>query len=955
MSDSNKSFSVVVIGSSAGGLYPCREIFRNLPADTGMAFVVIQHLAPNHQSFLAEILAWETEMPVMEITDGMSIESNRVYVIPVNTQLRISEGKFNLGPRQKTRGKYMPIDTFLFSLAREWGSRAIAVILSGTDGDGTIGSQAVREVGGITFAQCEETAEYQEMPNTAVVSGQVDFILPPQEIAAELVKISNHPYIQPQASPVTTTSESFQEESFAAIFLILRNAHGVNFKQYKKNTVQRRIQRRMALRKQQTIGDYIEFLQNYPQEVQALYQDLLIVVTKFFRDEEVFDSLKQNVFSQLLTTESSEEPIRIWVPGCATGEEVYSLAMCLLEYVDLPIIILNNDLCIRVFTPSAQKVFNLIPADVGRPLTNIRLNIEVPDLESLISQTIEVPTILKREVQDQQGHWYSLQIRPYKTTENQITGAVLALVDIDDLKHNSEQLQLSRDYAEAIVQTVGDPLIVLDRQLRIKTANQAFLAMYQLSADQIQERNFFEVGKGEWNLPELRRALEETFNSENPIQDLELELELDNFGRQSILLNAHQFAVADGEKSILIAIKDISERKQFEQQRTQLLNQEQEARLEAEEANKAKDEFISILSHELRTPLNSIQGWAQLLQRENISRETLIEGLNSIERNAKLQSKMIEDLLDISRIVRNEVPLELVTVSLASSIETAVETVKPLAEKKNIELNLRLDSSSPQITGDSVRLQQIIWNLLSNAIKFTPENGRVEIHLSSSSTHAQIRVIDTGEGISPELLPLIFDRFYQGKRTSRSRPKGLGLGLAIVRELVELHQGTVTVESEGQGKGAIFTVRLPLISRNAEISEAQEMIPSSLDFRGIKVLLLEDETETQQFMNLLLEQQGMVVTPVASVAEAWEALNQSSFDLIISDINLPEVSGYTFIQQVRALPPEAGGAVPAIALTAYPESTHYQQTIAAGFQLHLVKPVILEQLMNAIANLLNNQ
>ncbi|MFN6565129.1 MAG: CheR family methyltransferase [Nostoc sp. ChiSLP01] len=325
-----KLFPIVGMGASAGGLEAFTQLLRNLPNDTGMAFVLIQHLSPEHKSMLSQILSQTTQMPVHEVQDGMFVEPNHVYVIPPNKNMTISQGVLKLAPRVKTRGQYMTVDAFFFSLA-EYGSKAIAVVLSGGDGDGTRGLQKIKEVGGITFAQCENTAQISSMPNTAVASGYVDFIMTPQEIASELAKISRHPYIN---SAVESTKKlSHNSEALSAIFSLLRATNGVDFSYYKPTTLKRRILRRMALYQMERLEDYARYLQDHPTEVSALYQDLLINVTSFFRDPEAFEALKSNVFPAIVNGRTPDSPIRIWVTGCSTGQEAYSIAMCLLEYL----------------------------------------------------------------------------------------------------------------------------------------------------------------------------------------------------------------------------------------------------------------------------------------------------------------------------------------------------------------------------------------------------------------------------------------------------------------------------------------------------------------------------------------------------------------------------------------------------------------------------------------------
>jgi PAS domain S-box-containing protein len=396
---------------------------------------------------------------------------------------------------------------------------------------------------------------------------------------------------------------------------------------------------------------------------------------------------------------------------------------------------------------------------------------------------------------------------------------------------------------------------------------------------------------------------------------------------------------------------DIEEQKRLEQQRELLLQQEQAAREEAEQANRIKDEFLAVLSHELRSPLNPILGWSRLLQTRTFNAAKTAEALATIERNAKLQAELIEDLLDVSRILRGKLTLNIAPVALTSIVDAAMETVGLAAQAKSIQMHTQLDSQVGKVSGDASRLQQIVWNLLSNAIKFTPQGGRVDIRLERIGSHAQITVSDTGKGISKDFLPYVFDYFRQADATTTRNFGGLGLGLAIVRHLVELHGGTVQADSSGEGQGATFTVRLPLLVSPTESDRDSESPELSLNLQGIEILVVDDDVDTRKLVAFLLEQYGAQVTAVGSASEALAALTQGVPDVLLSDIGMPEMDGYMLMQQVRKLPPEQGGQIRAIALTAYAGEMNYQQAIAAGFQSHLSKPVEPAELVDAIASL----
>ncbi|MEH1821827.1 MAG: ATP-binding protein [Nostoc sp.] len=413
----------------------------------------------------------------------------------------------------------------------------------------------------------------------------------------------------------------------------------------------------------------------------------------------------------------------------------------------------------------------------------------------------------------------------------------------------------------------------------------------------------------------------------------------------------------DGEfKGYIGSVIDITERKVAEAERDRLLELEQAARTEAERANRIKDEFLAVLSHELRSPLNPILGWARLLQTREFDAAATKKAIATIERNAKLQAQLIEDLLDVSRILQGKLNLKMLPVNLVLVIEEGLETVRLAAEAKNIQIQTMLDSSFGQVLGDSSRLQQVIWNLLSNAVKFTPEAGRIDIQLERVDTQAQITVSDTGKGISPDFLPYVFEYFRQADGTTTRKFGGLGLGLAIVRHLIELHGGTISAESLGEGQGAIFRVRLPLIKK--DLPPKQDIItvlnPASATeiLAGIQILVVDDDNDTRDFHTFVLEQAGARVIAVTSAKEALQVLADSEPDFLLSDIGMPETDGYMLMQQIQVLQAKQAKQMPAIALTAYAGEINQQQALASGFQKHLSKPIEPDELVKAIASLI---
>ena len=409
-----------------------------------------------------------------------------------------------------------------------------------------------------------------------------------------------------------------------------------------------------------------------------------------------------------------------------------------------------------------------------------------------------------------------------------------------------------------------------------------------------------------------------------------------------------------GQVTQLVAIaRDITKQKQAETERERMLAQEQAAREAAETANRIKDEFLAVLSHELRSPLNPILGWSKLLQQGKLNAAKTASALATIERNALLQSQLIDDLLDISRILSGKLSLNPMSVDLNTVLSAALETVRLAAEAKSVQIQTTFSPSQEMVMGDSGRLQQVIWNLLSNAVKFTPQGGQITVRLTETKTDVQIIVADTGKGINPEFLPYVFEHFRQEDGAITRKFGGLGLGLAIARQIVEIHGGRIWVESGGEDAGATFTVELPLLHTAnlvAEVGDTTDVRSSDLHLANLRVLVVDDEPDSQEFVAFVAQQAGAQVTAVGSAIEALQLLSTTAFDILLCDIGMPDMDGYMLMRKVRALPPEQGGQIPAIALTAYAGDFDRKQALAAGFQCHVTKPVEPNELVRAIVN-----
>jgi PAS domain S-box-containing protein len=418
---------------------------------------------------------------------------------------------------------------------------------------------------------------------------------------------------------------------------------------------------------------------------------------------------------------------------------------------------------------------------------------------------------------------------------------------------------------------------------------------------------------------------------------------------------------------LVVISRDITEQKRFEEEHRQLLAREQSAREQAENANRLKDEFLATVSHELRAPLNAIQGWVKLLREGKLQPDEATRALETIERSARAQNRIISDLLDVSRIITGKLRLNIRSVNPALVVEAAVETVRPAAEAKSIRLEMMLDDGAGPVSGDSDRLQQIVWNLLSNAIKFTPKHGRVQVRLERANSGIEIIVSDTGVGIKPEFLPYVFDRFRQADGSTTRSQGGLGLGLAIVRHLVEMHGGSVRAESSGVGEGSTFIISLPLMIVHGGAIDTARLHPAaaggeaSIDcpprLDDLRVLVVDDDADARELVRTILCQSGALVKTAGTADEALAILSARRRrdawqpDLLISDIEMPEADGYMLIRKLRVIEAQRGGKIPAVALTAYTRVEDRLRSLSAGFHMHLGKPVEAMELLTVVASL----
>lgn len=545
----------------------------------------------------------------------------------------------------------------------------------------------------------------------------------------------------------------------------------------------------------------------------------------------------------------------------------------------------------------------------------------------------------------------------------------VSLVLFASSRRNAERvLREQREWLQVTLSSIGDAVIATDFNGKVSFINPTAEAVTGWKSAEATGKSFDEVFQVT-NEDSGERV-------ENPFALVMREGKIVGLANHTLLItkDGRKIPIEDSGAPILdphgkiigviVVFHDTSERRRTEQEREELLKREQVARQEAEEADRLKDEFLATVSHELRTPLSAILGWSAMLNLGDIDKETTANALNVIERNARSQAAIIDDILDVSRIITGKLNLDSRTVDIAPIIHTAIDTLHPAATAREIKLSVTVEPSTRFVTGDPDRLQQIVWNLVSNAIKFTPKGGRVSVRLSHVDSHLEFKVSDTGIGISKHFLPHVFERFRQADSSTTRTHGGLGLGLAIVRHLVELHGGSVLAESEGTGQGAVFTVILPTSPvHDPQLSDRQQATHvtkrergdhvrlNAIDLGGMRVLVVDDELDTLEIVSLLLRRYGAEVRSTTSSADAFRIFDEWRPNVLISDLGMPGEDGFALISKIRALAPEHGGETPALALTAYAREDDRLRSLAAGYEMHVKKPVEPQALAEAVARL----
>ncbi len=1335
---------IVGIGASAGGLEALERLFEHMPLNTGMAFVVVQHLSPDFRSLMDELLARKTRIPVHRVEEGMEVRPNAIYLIPPKKDMIIANGRLLLTDKDPRQGITLPIDHFFRSLAHECGDRAVAIILSGTGSDGSRGLLDVYDAGGLVVVQAPETAKFDGMPNSATRTGAVDLVLPPEEIPAALLRSVGDPlWRQKEAAKANEHAEP--GTGMDAVFRMLRDQFGIDFSHYKVSTVNRRVERRLLLNHIIDLDEYVRRLRDDESERSALYKDLLIGVTRFFRDAEAFERLAEQVLPRLLDELGPDEDFRAWVAGCATGEEAYSLAILLQECLDgrrrkpsvkifatdvhkasldfasagvydeaqladvsparrdrffarkgegfqvtpelrqmvvfaphnllkdapftkldliscrnlmiyfqppvqrkvlslfhfalktggalflgpsegpgelsdeftvvdphwrlyrklrdvrlppdlrLPLsaavsyrrpaegplprstapagppdqhllstydqlldafmppallindrrelvqvfsdanrylqvrrgrvstdlldlvdpdlriilsgalprvlldrvavtyrgvrvrrqsvgpgapgaitppdpwaspnpwdgeglvnltvkpfvnarssavyalilfedqgpapapeatevdvgqasrehfgaleaelrytkenlqasieeletsneelqatneelvasneelqstneelhsvneelytvnaeyqkkiaelteltadmdnllestevhtLFLDGDLRIRKFTPKIADTFNLLPQDVGRRIDSFTYTLDFPGLTERIRAVMEAGRPFEQQVQDRRGDWFLLRIFPY-SSKQAVKGVVLTLIDLARVKRAEAEARSKDRQLSSILKNSPHLVYIKDRAGRFLVADEAFHRLIGGDPAGKTAQELFPPA-----LAEQMSALDNRVLDEGATVETEKVLPGPD-GPRTYLVVKFPLTDQDGKVIGLGGVgTDVTRIKAAERQ--------------AREAVEQRDRFLAMLSHELRNPLGAIANAALILNHRDVEESMHREAAAVVQRQAEQMTRLLDDLLDVSRITQDKIVLHRQPVRLDDVADEATRVVRPALEKAGLTIEVCRSGDPPVVDGDPTRLQQLVVNLLMNAIKYTPPGGQVTLALERDAGRAVLRVKDTGVGIRPEMLPQVFDLFVQADDTLDRSAGGLGVGLTLVRAIAQLHGGTVQAESDGPGRGSQFTVRLPLCeAAPAEAASA----PAAAWGPEPAVVLIEDNDDSRRMFESLLRLDGYRVVAAQDGQEGLQAILGQRPTLALVDIGLPGMSGYEVARQVRSRLGRDG--VYLVALTGYGRPTDRQAVLEAGFNEHLVKPLKRADLERVLA------
>jgi two-component system CheB/CheR fusion protein len=632
----------------------------------------------------------------------------------------------------------------------------------------------------------------------------------------------------------------------------------------------------------------------------------------------------------------------------ATADSVSADLNGILDTIDVPIVVVGRDCKVARFNRAAAEALGATPADIGRQTCDLQALAGIPEIEQLCTRVM-VDGVPSRHEMRTGDRWFLVRIAPYNATDQQVSGAVLTFTNFTAFRASLGQAIYEREYTKTILNAMIDPLVVLDGGLQVQTANRAFYDWFGVSREHTQGVPLSNLGDHDWQALGLWAALQATLGDGREFQTIELEHDFPSIGRRTVLLDARRL-VRDANVLLLLSFQDITERKNLERQRELLLVQEEALRKDAEAAARAKDRFLAALSHELRTPLSPVVMTVAALERDPNFPAAYRKQVAMIRRNVDLETRLIDDLLDLSRVTSGKMPLYVqpthVHAVLAQAIQTC--TSETSAKMLNIQLDLRADNDL--VSADPARLQQTFWNLLRNAAKFTPAGGSVFIRTGNTAGKIQLEVRDTGVGIEPGLLPKVFEAFEQGDSRITREFGGLGLGLAICKAIMDLHGGAIRARSDGPGTGATFTVELPVARADEREGAMAQPLGDDPAAGHLRVLLVEDHPDTRDVLAGLLGAANYEVETASSVEAALQLAAAERFDVVVSDLGLPDGTGYELMRQLRDRYGMKG-----IALSGYGMDEDQRRSREVGFLEHIVKPVNLNQLVAVIQRIVSNQ
>jgi two-component system, chemotaxis family, CheB/CheR fusion protein len=611
----------------------------------------------------------------------------------------------------------------------------------------------------------------------------------------------------------------------------------------------------------------------------------------------------------------------------------------------LPMVTVGRDLCVRRLTPAAQAVFNLRSTDVGRSIEHIKFALRVDGVGQIIEQVISSVQPWEQDVTDRDGRWWMLRVHPFLTADNRIDGATLVAVDVDLIKRSHELME-ARDYALAIVQTVQEPLVVLGADCRVELANQAFYKLFGVSTEQLTGRTLWEDGDAIWAEPSLRRTLLAACAGEKALANLEIERHLPGIGPRTLVLNARSIVREGRPTLLLLAIRDVTSAREAEA-----------LRIDAETLrllDRRKDEFLGILAHELRNPLAPMRFALEIMRRADGGPPEAEHARQVLERQVTHMTRIVDDLLDVSRITQGRIELRKETLELSAVITSAVELCRPLVDAARHTLTVSLPDEPVVLRADQVRLTQVLVNVLNNAIKFTPPGGHIWLLAEATgedmvcADQLRIRVRDTGIGITPDMRTRIFDMFSQGDRSLERSRGGLGVGLTLVRNLVALHGGTVEAHSSGVDAGSEFTICLP-IDPAAQPAQAAPAVAARLPTaRPLRILVADDNDDGRAMLEFFLASEGHTVFTASDGPGALSRAIECRPDVAILDIGMPGFSGYAVAEQLRKAPD--GPPPMLVALSGFGQHEDKVRASQAGFDHHFTKPVDIATLTTLLAS-----